>query len=636
MLALVATVTPGQASAQPEPRPVQLYVAPSGDDDAAGTIDDPFATLARARREVRELTPDMDSDLVVNLRGGTYRLHRALRLDAAAGDSGENGHRVVYRAYGYGTADQETPVISGGRRVRDWKLVDADRHVWRAGVGSLSTRQLYRSGRRLEKGTIAKFPGKLTRTRSGYTTASTAPQTWARPGNLEFTYTTVGYRQGMCGVDDITGNARRTTITMDQPCFRRLTKVLTYNAENPDKPLRLVRPSRIQNSPSLLRHPDTWAIDRSRPGDHRLFYRARRGKDPNDRRLVVPVRQTLVRGSGTRSHPLHDVAFEGLSFRYATWLRPDRPAGVINMFGDYLYFGGSPSGSMTEPTLRFGFVPGNLTFEHSAGLSFEGNRFTRLGADGLKLIGAKATVVRGNEFADLAGGGLKLDSHRFRDANNDNLVTNNWVHGIGRDYQGGIAVYLERTVDTVVRHNRVNGVPYSGIVADNTEQPKPAHGNRIIDNDVFDTVNVLMDGGGIYTAVGQGTSYANGALIEGNHVHGTVNPRFEKIDPDGEIGAPNALYTDVHGDFIRLRHNVVYDNHQSWGGVTPERMRFSQNFWDDDDLVWYGPTDGLRIRDNTLLTWRRPHRECLTIDRCRAIVRDAGVTPRWRDAVGLG
>jgi hypothetical protein len=77
---------------------VELFVSPGGRDSWPGTKSRPFATLQRAQRAVRSRTARMSSDIVVSLRGGTYRLRRPLRLSAAGGDSGENGHRVIYQA----------------------------------------------------------------------------------------------------------------------------------------------------------------------------------------------------------------------------------------------------------------------------------------------------------------------------------------------------------------------------------------------------------------------------------------------------------------------------------------------------------------------------------------------------------
>jgi len=67
---------------------VDLYVAPSGNDANPGTQDQPFATLERARDVLRveRRAGRHGSPLVVNLRGGVYRMTRTFAL--AAEDSG--------------------------------------------------------------------------------------------------------------------------------------------------------------------------------------------------------------------------------------------------------------------------------------------------------------------------------------------------------------------------------------------------------------------------------------------------------------------------------------------------------------------------------------------------------------------
>jgi hypothetical protein len=118
----------------------QLHVAPGGDDSAPGTAGRPFATVHRAQQEVRASTAAMDRDVVVNLHAGTHVLTEPLVLSDAAGDSGGNGHRVIWQAYGWGTPEQAAVVLSGGRPVTGWELDDEARNIWRAEAGDLDTR----------------------------------------------------------------------------------------------------------------------------------------------------------------------------------------------------------------------------------------------------------------------------------------------------------------------------------------------------------------------------------------------------------------------------------------------------------------------------------------------------------------
>jgi hypothetical protein len=60
----------------------EFYVAPNGNDAHPGTKAEPFATLERARDAVRHINRAMQvqEDMVVVLRGGTYRLNDTLAV----------------------------------------------------------------------------------------------------------------------------------------------------------------------------------------------------------------------------------------------------------------------------------------------------------------------------------------------------------------------------------------------------------------------------------------------------------------------------------------------------------------------------------------------------------------------------
>ncbi len=96
-----------------------LYVAVNGSDAGTGNAQKPFATLARARDEIRTLRRSgrlsKDGAMVV-VRGGTYYL--AAPLELTAQDSGTGKARTVYAAY-----PGEEVRISGGRAVGNFKPV---------------------------------------------------------------------------------------------------------------------------------------------------------------------------------------------------------------------------------------------------------------------------------------------------------------------------------------------------------------------------------------------------------------------------------------------------------------------------------------------------------------------------------
>ena len=100
-----------------------LYVAPAptGSDSNAGTLEQPFATITKARDTVRTLNGEMTGDINVYLRGGTYELTSTLAFAAADGTT--NGNKIIYQAYG-----AEKPILSGGKRITGWSQVSGQKY----------------------------------------------------------------------------------------------------------------------------------------------------------------------------------------------------------------------------------------------------------------------------------------------------------------------------------------------------------------------------------------------------------------------------------------------------------------------------------------------------------------------------
>jgi hypothetical protein len=102
-----------------EAGPVEVFVAPDGNDSGPGSIAKPFATLERARDELRRLrSADKNgpTGATVWLRGGD--LLRTNVLELGASDGGGSSNPVVWRAYG-----SEHPRLLGGKKLTGFEKV---------------------------------------------------------------------------------------------------------------------------------------------------------------------------------------------------------------------------------------------------------------------------------------------------------------------------------------------------------------------------------------------------------------------------------------------------------------------------------------------------------------------------------
>ncbi|MFJ6392485.1 right-handed parallel beta-helix repeat-containing protein [Streptomyces sp. NPDC091972] len=642
-LTVAALTSPAAASPPMAAAPTQLYVAPWGNDSWPGTLKRPFATPARAQQAVRARAPRMTSDLVVNLRAGTYHLKAPVRLSQAAGDSGRGGHRVIYQAYGYGTPGQEQVTLSGGRPIFHWRPDHRHKGFWRADVGGLETRQLYVEDRRAARLTREGpgFPGTLKATRTGYVTTSTVPRTWQRPGDIEFVYRS-GYLEGRCGVAGVSASGRRTTVTMDQPCWD-LARTLYGGTE------LLEAPHSVENSPSFVRKPGSWYLDRSRPGHHTLLYLPRPGEDMRRAKAVAPVLETLLTGTGRPGRPLHDIGLRGLTFAYATWLAPSRPAGFPSAWSMYLRPGKGEDAKLLT-------VPGTVAFRTAERITLEGNRFIHLGAQALELSrNSSHNVVDGNVITDVSDGGILMGvvPPDEKGTNRGNRITDNWIHHIGAEYHAASGIWDTATQQTTIAHNQVNDVPYTGILSGPGDDLRGImHRNRILNNRVITTNRLLEDGGGIYLRGEQGTSFADGAVISGNAV------------TDSKYGDWNVgIYTDDSTNWATVDGNTVYGYvasiggcSEEWGNRPVQNVRYRGNFWDDTVPAWVArrdfpgawppadlenPEEGcgnphrLTFAHNTLLPPRDPGPACTTQRACAAVLTKAGPLPSYRERLGM-
>src|SRR6187402_3051323 len=76
----------------------QFFISPSGNDKNTGTIEKPFATLEKARKEVRKiLAKEKNISISVYFRAGDYFFKNSIVFDSL--DSGTKDHPITYSSY---------------------------------------------------------------------------------------------------------------------------------------------------------------------------------------------------------------------------------------------------------------------------------------------------------------------------------------------------------------------------------------------------------------------------------------------------------------------------------------------------------------------------------------------------------
>ncbi len=549
-----------------------IFVSPSGNDANPGTETLPIKTLARARDLVRTMNANLTADLTVQLADGTYRLAAPLVLNAL--DSGSGGHRVIWTA-----APGAHPVVSGGVRVTGWSVADAGRNLWSAPAPAslTNTRQLYIDQHRAARA-AGRLPVSLTQTTAGYTASADTMSRWRNPSDIELVYTGgnalwsysvhgVGpWTEPRCPVGSISG----TAITMAQPCWDNSTK----RANNHVGGSNVGTPQYVENAFELLDQPGEWYLDRTA---RRIFYIPRPGEDLGTAEVEAPVLETLLSGSGTTSSPLHDVTFAGIQFSYATWLLPSTGEGFSEIQANYTLTGTGAYATqglcqlVTGGTCPFGAwskIHNNVWFTNARGIQLLDDVFAHLGGAGPSLgNAAQSSTVKGCIFTDISGNGLRIGdvtnvNPTSEQATTGNTVMDNHFDTLPMEYHGGVGIFVGYAQNTVISHNQIDHTSYSAISLgwggwlqkiQQPAQPNPARNNQVTNNLIFDHMQSLSDGGGIYTNGVVGTSLADGEKLIGNVMH-------------DQFGSGKTLYTDNGASYITMKNNVLADNnYRDWG-----------------------------------------------------------------------
>ena len=547
--------------------PVQqtIYVAPTGDDSNPGTVEQPLATLRAARDLVRTLNRNMTGHLVVELRGGCYRLSEPFVLGPQ--DSGTNGFDVIYRS-----APGETAALDGGIPVSGWTETEGGR--WTAAVDVPEMRQLYSDGH-LARRAYGKMPWflpdlELLPDGRGYRTANANAAQLIGVEGLELVYRNI-WAHTRCGISEVRQVGAHYELLMRQPEF--------YLAQKKEG-VQLNQPELMENVPQQIMQPGGWRYDAAHKT---LTYRPKLGQDPAQSTFIVPVLETLLEIRGTPAEPVHNLKLQGLCFQHATWLEPNR-TGFVDIQANFRVTpevlltvrpGFSWNGVVQYAPFRWDCIksPANVICHAGYDIRFEECRFKNLGGAGLDIErGSCGVQVSGCEFTEISGSAIQVADVVTADHHPDDprlgvsevSITGCEIHHVAREYKGGVGVCVGYARDVHIAHNDFHHLPYSALSVGwgwgeldagggaytchpdaLFDTPALASGHTIEANHIHDAMLELFDGGAIYTL-----GCMPGTVIRENLIHDC-------------IGIPGGIYLDEGSADIRVERNVIYN--VPWG-----------------------------------------------------------------------
>lgn len=547
-ISCVILTSAAAAVAQEDCTARELFVAPNGNAANPGTLEKPLATLEQAQEAVRrQIAAGLQAPVTVLIRQGSYDLPEPLVFGPE--DSGTPQHAVTYSAY-----PGETVVLGGGRRIAGWQHGPGE--LWTTTVpgvkeGTWSFRSLFVNGRRAVRARTPNVdapPSSYWRLKGvefqgdqGRYALKLEPgllKDWQDPGDIEVMVAGVWEinRKRVQAVDPQTN-----TLVLAPPHYRGPGHAFPTAG----------RWGCFENAREFLDQPGEWYLQRA---TGRLSYRPLPGQDMAQAEAVAPVLDCLIRVTGTPQRPVCNLHFRGLRLAYAQWQLP--PTGFMGTQACHYSRAG-------DPEWRWNHISAAVRLAYAEHCGLEDCTLAHLGGCGIDLAeGCRDTLIQGNHLFDVSGNGIMVGGPNGEDqVPKNDRVENNYVHACGVEFYGAVGIWVGFAQGATVSHNLVHDLPYSGISVgwEWGPTPTPCKANLVEYNHVYDVMNLLCDGGAIYTL-----GFQPGTIIRGNHLHGVHCSSLAQIPAEN-----NGIFADEGSKGFLFERNAIYD-------TVGEPVRFNQ------------------------------------------------------------
>jgi hypothetical protein len=441
-----------QASRAAGANGVEFYVAPSGRDENPGHKSKPFATIQRARDEVRKLIANgLKTNVTVWIRGGTYTLPDTLVFGLE--DSGTNQYSITYQAF-----PGEEPIISSGVKIEGWKRLDtmldglpvpAQGNVWVADVPE-SLGRFY---------TLYDKQGHLPRAQGNGFIPDDPPAGASRAdraGALRNLYFPAGAIRNWSNLDDVeivirfssTMNILALESVDEAARVARTSLPSTYPLRKLQRQQR--NPSAwVENALDVLDHPGAWVLNTHT----RKLYLWPRTDKPEA--IVAPRLRALIRvegkidAAGPTDVPVRNLTFRGLTFAHAD--RDVWSGGDIGIQHDWEM--------IDKPDALLRLRGAEKCAVHNC-------KFRDSGGNAIRLdLYAQKNRIEGNEIRYMGQGGIMLIGYGpgTKDFNKQNEILNNNIHHCGLIYWHSVGMMMWQSGENRVANNYIHHMPRHAI-----------------------------------------------------------------------------------------------------------------------------------------------------------------------------
>jgi len=555
-----------------------IYVSPKGSDANNGSKDQPLATVTAALHKARELRrlndASVNDGIHIILRGGVYMLHETIFIRAE--DAGTDDSPTFIEA-----APGEQPVLSGAVMINGWKKLlsqatglsaTAKGHVWVADVPMINGelfefRQLWVNGVKAVRAKAVNGDGMLrilnwSKKDEGCWIPTPRFPLLSSAASVEL-FIHQWWAIAMLRIKKMEVHGDSTQLFFHQPESKIQNEhpwpAPWLSKETGNSAFYLV------NALQFLDEPGEWWLD---VVHRKIYYWPRGGENLLTASVAAPYLETLVKVEGTIDRFVKNIFFKGISFQHTGWLRPSFFGHVPHQAGMYMTeaYKLRPAGTKENPRLDnqawIGRPAAAVEISFADKTGFENCRFEHLASTGLDYHKAvHDNVVKGNLFKDIGGTALlagvysnagheihlPYNPKEEREVCDGMVISNNLITDATNEDWSCVGIGLGYTRNSVVEHNEVENVSYSGISMGWgwSADANAMKNNKIVSNKIHHYGKHNYDCSGIYTLSAQ-----PGSVISENYIDSIYKAPYAHLPSHWFY-----LYTDEGSSGITVKNN---------------------------------------------------------------------------------
>ncbi|MCK0157306.1 right-handed parallel beta-helix repeat-containing protein [Cellulophaga sp. F20128] len=425
-----------------------LYISTKGSDTWSGTLaspnsqktDGPFATLARARDEVRHLKKRKSEHIVVHIREGNYLLNKTVVFGLE--DSGEGEYTITYAAY-----PGEKPVFSSGKEIKGWKKVTTElpglpeEAKGKIVVADVSSKFL----------TLYDTEGMLPRAQSeGIITGE------EKNGRNRLQFPK-GFLKNWSNITDVELKVRPHHAwivnmlplkSVDEETLTATTSLEATYAMNKLHFLKTTENCWVENVLEALDKPGEWVLNTT---EKKVYLWPR-----NQSTVIAPQLLELIQvegkidKAGPTDIPVRNLHFKGLTFKHGE-----------------RYTVTTDDAGLQHDWDMFDKNNALVRFRGTENCVIEQCHFLDSGSGGIRVdLHGINNKIANNHIEHMGGGGILLAGYGpgTKDVNKKNIVYNNNIHNIGEIYWHSPGIFVWQSGENQIINNLIHHTDYTAII----------------------------------------------------------------------------------------------------------------------------------------------------------------------------